>query len=208
MDEKKKLPDEEEKKTPDTHEEKKDEPKAEEKPADKADENSADKEQPASDDSQADENGEGADKPAEDKQEQPNEDKPDKQDSAENAPDEKDQEILRLKTQIAAMQLGIKPDCIEDAVAVAESYVRNGSQQDINAALSAVVKKYPDMKGEGDKKSDGKKQGGFNLRILMKRSHRANQQRRNAGTNSSKNRRNESCQILIMQKYGTPNSWR
>lgn len=138
MDEKKKLPDEEEKKTPDTHEEKKDEPKAEEKPADKADENSADKEQPS-------------------------EDKSDKQDSAENAPDEKDQEILRLKTQIAAMQLGIKPDCIEDAVAVAESYVRNGSQQDINAALSAVVKKYPDMKGEGDKKSDGKKQGGFKV---------------------------------------------
>lgn len=138
MDEKKKLPDEEEKKTPDTHEEKKDEPKAEEKPADKADENSADKEQPS-------------------------EDKSDKQDSAENAPDEKDQEILRLKTQIAAMQLGIKPDCIEDAVAVAESYVRNGSQQDINAALSAVVKKYPDMKGEGGKKSDGKKQGGFKV---------------------------------------------
>ena len=133
MDEKKKLPDDEEKKTPDTHEEKKDEPKAEEKPADKADENPADKEQPAVDDSQADENGEGADKPAEDKQEQPNEDKSDKQDNAENAPDEKDQEILRLKTQIAAMQLGIKPDCIEDAVAVAESYVRNGSQQDINA---------------------------------------------------------------------------
>lgn len=155
MDEKKKLPDEEEKKTPDDHEEKKDEPKA--------DENSADKEQPASDDSQADENGEGADKPAEDKQEQPSEGKPDKQDSAENAPDEKDQEILRLKTQIAAMQLGIKPDCIEDAVAVAESYVRNGSQQDINAALSAVVKKYPDMKGEGGKKSDGKKQGGFKV---------------------------------------------
>lgn len=163
MDEKKKLPDEEEKKTPDTHEEKKDEPKAEEKPADKADENSADKEQPAVDDSQADENGEGADKSAEDKQEQPSEDKSDKQDSAENAPDEKDQEILRLKTQIAAMQLGIKPDCIEDAVAVAESYVRNGSQQDINAALSAVVKKYPDMKGEGGKKSDGKKQGGFKV---------------------------------------------
>ena len=158
MDEKKKLPDEEEKKTSDTHEEKKDEPKAEEKSADKADENSAHKEQPASDD-----NGEGADKPVEDTQEQPSEDKSDEQDNAENAPDEKDQEILRLKTQIAAMQLGIKPDCIEDAVAVAESYVRNGSQQDINAALSAVVKKYPDMKGEGDKKSDGKKQGGFKV---------------------------------------------
>lgn len=149
MDEKKKLPDEEEKKTPDTHEEKKDEPKAEEKPADKADENSADKEQPAED--------------KQDKQEQTSEDKSDEQEKPENAPDEKDQEILRLKTQIAAMQLGIKPDCIEDAVAVAESYVRNGSQQDINAALSAVVKKYPDMKGEGGKKSDSKKQGGFKV---------------------------------------------
>ena len=25
------------------------------------------------------------------------------------------------------------------------------------------MKKYPDMKGEGDKKSDGKKQGGFKV---------------------------------------------
>lgn len=136
MDEKKKTPEEEQEKKAAPAEEKKDEPKAEEKPADKADENPADKEQPASDDSQADENGEGADEPA------------DKPAPAGDKPDEKDEEILRLKTQIAAMQLGVSAKAMEDAVALAESYVRNGSAKDISAALSAVVKKYPDMKGK------------------------------------------------------------
>lgn len=136
MDEKKKTPEEEQEKKAAPAEEKKEEPKADEKPADKADENSADKEQPASDDSQADENGEGADEPA------------DKPEPAGDKPDEKDEEILRLKTQIAAMQLGVSAEAMEDAVALAESYVRNGSAKDISAALSAVVKKYPDMKGK------------------------------------------------------------
>lgn len=136
MDEKKKTPEEEQEKKAVPAEEKKEEPKADEKPADKADENSADKEQPASDDSQADENGEGADEPA------------DKPAPAGDKPDEKDEEILRLKTQIAAMQLGVSAEAMEDAVALAESYVRNGSAKDISAALSAVVKKYPDMKGK------------------------------------------------------------
>lgn len=139
MDEKKKTPEEEQEKKAAPAEEKKEEPKADEKPADKADENSADKEQPASDDSQADENGEGADKPA---------DKPEQPAPAGDKPDEKDEEILRLKTQIAAMQLGVSAEAMEDAVALAESYVRNGSAKDISAALSAVVKKYPDMKGK------------------------------------------------------------
>lgn len=136
MDEKKKTPEEEQEKKAAPAEEKKEEPKADEKPADKADENSADKEQPASDDSQGDENGEGADEPA------------DKPEPAGDKPDEKDEEILRLKTQIAAMQLGVSAEAMEDAVALAESYVRNGSAKDISAALSAVVKKYPDMKGK------------------------------------------------------------
>lgn len=139
MDEKKKTPEEEQEKKAAPAEEKKEEPKADEKPADKADENSADKEQPASDDSQADENGKSADEPA-DKSEQPA--------PAGDKPDEKDEEILRLKTQIAAMQLGVSAEAMEDAVALAESYVRNGSAKDISAALSAVVKKYPDMKGK------------------------------------------------------------
>jgi hypothetical protein len=139
MDEKKKTPEEEQEKKAAPAEEKKDEPKADEKPADKADENSADKEQPASDDSQADENGEGTDEPA---------DKPEQPAPAGDKPDEKDEEILRLKTQIAAMQLGVSAEAMEDAVALAESYVRNGSAKDISAALSAVVKKYPDMKGK------------------------------------------------------------
>ena len=132
MDEKKKTPEEEqEKKAPDTHEEKKEEPQADKPEAeapDKAEEpKQEDKPQDKAADEQAD--GEGADEPA-------------------DKPDEKDEEILRLKTQIAAMQLGVSAEAMEDAVALAESYVRNGSAKDISAALSAVVKKYPDMKGK------------------------------------------------------------
>lgn len=162
MDEKKKLPEEEEKETPDTSEEKKDEPKSKDKPNDKPDENAADKKQPASDDKQADENGEGSDKPDESQDEKPEE----KQDNSSDnpaAPDDKDEEILRLKTQIAAMQLGVSADCMEDAVAIAESYVKNGKAGDINAALQAVVKKYPDMKSEGKDTKDGKSKGGFKV---------------------------------------------
>lgn len=57
-------------------------------------------------------------------------------------------------------ELGVKPDCMDDAVAIAESYVKSGKSEDINSALSAVVKKYPDMKADG---GDGKKQGGFKV---------------------------------------------
>lgn len=58
------------------------------------------------------------------------------------------------------MQSGIKPDCVEDAVAIAESYIRTGKSTDINTALSEVVKKYPDMKSDS---KDSKKQGGFKV---------------------------------------------
>lgn len=82
------------------------------------------------------------------------------EDKSENISDEKDAEILRLKTQISAMQSGIKPDCVEDAVAIAESYIKAGKCNDINSALSDVVKKYPDMKSNV---KDNKKQGGFKI---------------------------------------------
>ena len=75
-------------------------------------------------------------------------------------PDAKDEEILKLKTQIAAMSLGVKPDCMDDAVAISESYVKSGKSENINSALSAVVKKYPDMKADS---GEGKKQGGFKV---------------------------------------------
>lgn len=151
MEPEKKTP-EEEKKPDAPATEQKDEPKPEEKPAD---------------DKPADNNG-AADKPDESKADDKKDDKPeekaDKPESALEAPpaapDAKDEEILRLKTQIAAMSLGVKPDCMDDAVAIAESYVKSGKNEDINSALSAVVKKYPDMKADG---SDGKKQGGFKV---------------------------------------------
>ena len=57
-------------------------------------------------------------------------------------------------------ELGVKPDCMDDAVAIAESYVKSGKSEDINSALSAVVKKYPDMKADV---GDSKKQGGFKV---------------------------------------------
>lgn len=148
MDEKeKKVPEEEGKKEPaeipaETSAEKS-EKKTEEKTTEKSDEKPENsKEEPK------------ADEPS--KEEEPTEEAPTP------ASDGKDEEILRLKTQIAAMQLGVKPDCMEDVVAIAESYVKSGTASDINAALTSVVKKYPDMKAEGGK-SDGKKQGGFKV---------------------------------------------
>ena len=148
MEPEKKTPEEEKKPVPAP--EQKGEPKPEEKPAENK---------------QTDDNG-TAEKPDESKAEDKKEDKPEeKADKPESepapaVPDAKDEEILRLKTQIAAMSLGVKPDCIDDAVAIAESYVKSGKSEDINSALSAVVKKYPDMKADG---SDGKKQGGFKV---------------------------------------------
>lgn len=149
MEPEKKTP-EEEKKPDAPAAEQKDELKPEEKPAENK---------------QTDDNG-TADKPEESKAEDKKDDKPEeKADKPESepapaVPDAKDEEILRLKTQIAAMSLGVKPDCMDDAVAIAESYVKSGKSEDINSALSAVVKKYPDMKADG---SDGKKQGGFKV---------------------------------------------
>lgn len=141
MDEKKKTPEEEQEKKAPPSEEKKEEPQADKPEAeapDKAEEpKQEDKPQDKAADEQAD--GKGADEPA---------DKPEQPAPAGDNPDEKDEEILRLKTQIAAMQLGVSAEAMEDAVALAESYVRNGSAKDISAALSAVVKKYPDMKGK------------------------------------------------------------
>lgn len=149
MEPEKKTP-EEEKKPDAPATEQKDEPKPEEKPAENK---------------QTDDNG-TAEKPDESKAEDKKDDKPEeKADKPESepapaVPDAKDEEILRLKTQIAAMSLGVKPDCMDDAVAIAESYVKSGKSEDINSALSAVVKKYPDMKADG---TDGKKQGGFKV---------------------------------------------
>ena len=148
MEPEKKTPEEEKKPVPAP--EQKGEPKPEEKPAENK---------------QTDDNG-TAEKPDESKAEDKKEDKPEEQadkpesEPAPAVPDAKDEEILRLKTQIAAMSLGVKPDCMDDAVAIAESYVKSGKSEDINSALSAVVKKYPDMKADG---SDGKKQGGFKV---------------------------------------------
>ncbi len=155
MEEKKKTPEEEEKKS-EAPEAKQMDEKPEEKP---------------SDEKQADENGKGAEKPDkpdesmedEKKDEKPEEkdDEPEPTPEAPATPDAKDEEILRLKTQIAAMSLGVKPDCMDDAVAIAESYVKSGKNEDINSALAAVVKRYPDMKGDG--KDNGKKSGGFKV---------------------------------------------
>ena len=148
METEKKTPEEEKKPTPAA--EQKDESKPEEKPAENK---------------QTDDNG-TTETPDESKEEDKKDDKPeekaDKPESepASAVPDAKDEEILRLKTQIAAMSLGVKPDCMDDAVAIAESYVKSGKNEDINSALSAVVKKYPDMKADV---GDSKKQGGFKV---------------------------------------------
>ncbi|MGN1132977.1 MAG: hypothetical protein ACI4RN_00830 [Oscillospiraceae bacterium] len=160
MDENKKKKPEEES-TPEENPKENDQSPAEEKPAEppkdeskeeKPEEKSSDEKQ-AKSDNQTSEKGEGADKPEPPKPE--SEELPEK--------DDKDEEILRLKTQIAAMELGISGNCMEDAVAIAESYVKSGKASDINTALQSVVKKYPDMKAEGKDSKDGKSKGGFKV---------------------------------------------
>lgn len=141
MDEKKKTPDEEEQKAPAAPEEKSEPPKADENPPEEKPE-----QEPA---------------PAEEPpKEEPEPDAPEEEPAPEvSSEDPKDKEILQLKTQIAAMKLGIQADCVEDAVAVAEMLVSTGKSDSVDAALTAVVKKYPNMKG-GD---GGKKSGGFKI---------------------------------------------
>lgn len=154
MDEtKKKKPEEEgnpEDKPKDTpaSEEKADEAKPEDKPKDEPDE-PVNKQEKASDD-----------KSDEKLPESPPKDEP--KDPEQSVSDPKDEEILKLKTQIAAMQMGFKPECMEDAVILAESYVKNGTEKDIETALSAVMKKYSDWKADGGK-PDSKKSGGFKV---------------------------------------------
>ena len=107
MDEKKKTPDEEEQKAPAAPEEK---PEQEPAPAEELP-----KEEPAKEEPDAPEE--------------------------ETAPevfseDPKDKEILQLKTQIAAMKLGIQADCVEDAVAVAEMLVSRPGTQRIRQSMT------------------------------------------------------------------------
>lgn len=159
-----KKPDEEKSKyeaeTP--NEEKKSEPKADEPKDEKTDDVKPDEKKETSE-PKSDEEGKEEKKPDEESDNKKSEESPEaepKEETDNNSPDEKDEEILRLKTQIAAMTLGVSADCMEDAVAIAESYVKSGKAGDINAALQAVVKKYPDMKAEGkDEKSKGFKVG-------------------------------------------------
>lgn len=69
-------------------------------------------------------------------------------------------ENLTLKTQLEALKIGFRTDCIEDAVVLAENIVkRDGS--DITAALQAVAEKYPDWKSDG--KDNSKSKGGFKV---------------------------------------------
>ena len=163
MDEKKKTPEEEEKKSENKPEEsvKSDEKKPEEKPTDEKPDGKPEEpvqEEKSPDDKQADENGEGDDENPEDKPgEKQDKDAVDVSKLSET--DKLEAENLTLKTQLEAMKIGFAPDCMEDAVILAEAIVkRDGS--DISAALQAVAKKYPDWKAES---GDGKSKGGFKV---------------------------------------------
>ena len=123
MDEKKKTPDEEAQKAPAAPEEKPDPPKADEKPPEEKQEQEPapaeelPKEEPA--------------------KEEPEPDAPEEEPAPEvSSEDPKDKEILQLKTQIAAMKLGIQADCVEDAVAVAEMLVSRPGTQRIRPSMT------------------------------------------------------------------------
>ena len=69
--------------------------------------------------------------------------------SAEEKADKALKLISELKTKNACYKLGIKEDCIEDAVALAEKLVND--KTDICAALSKVLEKYPVFKADKSK---------------------------------------------------------
>lgn len=66
--------------------------------------------------------------------------------SAEEKADKALKRISELETKNACYKLGIKEDCIEDAVALAEKLVND--KTDISAALSKVLEKYPVFKAD------------------------------------------------------------
>lgn len=149
----------EEKKKSEEEEQKKSESPDAENPEEKKEEppKSGDSEGKASDNKQSDENGEGAESKSEEKPEPEEKSPSDVPELSEN--DKLKAENLTLKTQLEALKIGFNPDCIEDAVVLAENIVkRDGS--DITAALQSVAKKYPDWKS--DAKSD-KSAGGFKV---------------------------------------------
>lgn len=165
MDEKKKNPEEElkDEKKPESAEEQQDNPVTEKQPKDtKPEEKSEEK---PTDEKQADENGEGADKPDEQKDEPKSEDEEKAVESVPDVPQLSEEEKLKaenltLKTQLEAMKIGFAPDCMEDAVILAEAIVKRDGT-DISAALQSVAKKYPDWKADSKDNKDGKSKGGF-----------------------------------------------
>lgn len=66
--------------------------------------------------------------------------------SAEEKADKALKRISELETNNVCYKLGIKEDCIEDAVALAEKLVND--KTDISAALSKVLEKYPVFKAD------------------------------------------------------------
>lgn len=69
--------------------------------------------------------------------------------SAEEKADKALKRISELETKNACYKLGIKEDCIEDAVALAEKFVND--KTDISAALGKVLEKYPVFKADKSK---------------------------------------------------------
>ena len=69
--------------------------------------------------------------------------------SAEEKADKALKRISELETKNACYKLGIKEDCIEDAVVLAEKFVND--KTDISAALSKVLEKYPVFKADKSK---------------------------------------------------------
>ena len=69
--------------------------------------------------------------------------------SSEEKADKALKRISELETKNACYKLGIKEDCIEDAVALAEKLVND--KTDISAALGKVLEKYPVFKADKSK---------------------------------------------------------
>ena len=76
----------------------------------------------------------------------------------------------KAEARVACYEAGVAKDSVDDAIALARSYMENDEDLDLEEAIEKVVKKYPHFKkgtadqdddeGEGKKKSWGQRQNG------------------------------------------------
>lgn len=70
--------------------------------------------------------------------------------------EEKELEIADLKAQLAATKAGVKEESLDDVLDLAKALSKRGKGMEIDAAIKAVVEKYPSFAGVAEQATDTK----------------------------------------------------